>query len=207
MTARQKGFTLIEVLISVGILLILFTTLYVTFDATHKASERVEAEADHFRLARFGFDRLIRDISMIYQAEKAAPTVAPNVAFEGVDRVRRVAEGDFPDDSLRFTTLSHGRTTKDAPESDKSDIRYYLQDARLIREATLANGRVVQDELGEPVWGLNFRYLNADGVWVDEWDTTRFPASVEVEMTFKTSEGKVRRLGTRTEIQPVEGGL
>lgn len=208
MTIRKtEGFTLIEVLISISILFILFATLYGTFDATYQAAERVEAEAESFRLARSGFYHLMRDVSMIYRPEAPVGQPVTNRTFEGTDHVRRIGDANFSDDGLRFTTLSHSRRRPDAPESDKSEVHYYLQDERLIREETLSNGRTIQEELGEPVWGFNVRYLNANGEWVDGWDTTQFPASVEVEMAFKSGAGRVRKLSTRMEIKPIEGGF
>ncbi|MDC4222918.1 MAG: hypothetical protein MPW15_01385 [Candidatus Manganitrophus sp.] len=41
-----------------------------------------------------------------------------------------------------------------------------------MHEAALANERVIRNEIGEEVLGINFRYLNrTDKNWVDRWDS------------------------------------
>ncbi len=206
MTSHQdNGFTLLEVLVSISILLLLFVILYGTFDATYKAAERVEAEAKGFRLARSAFYHLMRDTSMAYQDKAPVGQPEARASFEGMDGIRRIEGADFPHDAIRFATLSHRATTQDAPESDRSDVRYYLQDERLIREETLSTGRTIQDELGEGVRGLNFRYMDKDAEWVDKWDAAEAPSHLEAELIFEPGGGAAHRLSTRMEIRPASG--
>lgn len=202
-----------EVLIAVSILAVLFTLVYGTLDATYRTSERMEAEADDYRLARLGFYRLALDLSMVHQPPAvpqpagggAAPPVAPPSLFLGQDRVRSKEGEEFPNDMIQFVSVSHGRTTRDAPESDAVTISYYLQDDVLIREATLSNGKVTQAEIGEHLKGINFRYLRpTDRQWVERWDSKENknlpPPAVEVELVLKKSGRETRRLKTSVEI-------
>ncbi len=197
------GFTLIEMMISMAILSVLFLLVYGTFSATFKASEHMESEADDYRLARLGIYHLAKDLSMFHVGDPVVSTgsEASPLIFIGEDRIRLAEGGELPNDLLQFTSVSHGRTMRDAPESDQVTVSYYLQEKRLIQEAILSNGRVVTQEIGEPLNGLNFRYLDPDGrTWIDEWDAlekkNRPPLAIEVEFYLKKEKGEVRRFKT-----------
>jgi general secretion pathway protein J len=195
----SSGFTLLEILISLAILAVLFTLVYGSFNTTYRVSEQLEEEADSYRLARLGFYHLARDLSMIYQTKPPAgqstiqsppgTAVTKSFLFLGEDRTRTVEGTDYPDDSIRFSAVSHGRTLRDAPESDWAIISYGLEEGLLIHEAALANERVIRNEIGEKVLGVNFRYLNrTDKNWVDRWDSEinkELPLAVEIELILK----------------------
>jgi len=200
----SQGFTLIEIMISLAILSVLFIMVYGTFSAVFQASEQMESEADDFRLARLGFYHLAKDLSMFHIVR--TPVVSPGeekrpLIFVGEDRIRLEEGDELPNDLLQFTSVSHGRTMRDAPESDQVTLSYYLQERRLVQEAILSNGKVIVQEIGEPVDGLNFRYLDPEGPeWVDEWDAqekkNRPPLAIEVEFYLKKEQGEPRRFKT-----------
>lgn len=207
--APSDGFTLVELMISLAILSLIFILIYGTFSATYRASEQMEEEADLYRLARLGFYHLARDLSMIHKAESSAAPGAP--LFAGEDRSRSEGGEEFPNDAVRFATVSHGRTMRDAPESDAAVISYYLREEALIHEAALSNGKVVENEIGEHLRGLNFRYLHPTSrLWLDRWDPEEHrnqpPLAVEVELILQGSGPEARRFKTWVEI-PSAGRL
>ncbi len=209
------GFTLLEILVSLAILAVLFTLVYGSFNATYRVSEQLEEQADSYRLARLGFYHLAKDLSMIYQTkpipgQPASPQLPPGSAvtksflFLGEDRTRTIDGTDYPDDSIRFTAVSHGRTLRDAPESDWALISYGLEEEFLMHEAALANERVIRNEIGEEVLGINFRYLNrTDKNWVDRWDsetTKELPLAVEIELILRGRGKEGHRFKTTVDL-------
>lgn len=212
--SSKRGFTLIEIMIALAILSVLGALLYGTFNATYQIAEQMEKESGLDRTARLGFYHMAQDLSMAHQTPRAQPivtggaappTLIPSLIFKGQDGIRTVEGSDFPNDSIQFTAVSHGRTSKDSPESDRVLISYSLQDDLLIYEAQLSNGRVAHEELGEGLRGLNLRYLDPSGsVWVDQWDAetkgNRAPLAVEIELIFKNSRDKTRNFKTWVEL-------
>ncbi len=181
--AARRGFTLLEVLVAMGIFSLLVALLYGTFAATFDSAQRSETVAEEYRVIRWNMRHLLRDLTMFY------PVVLPpsTSAFEGIDRSRWRAAGSYPDDTLRFTSLSHRRIKADAPESDQGEVTYFLKEETLVREVRPAGGGRRVDEISDRVWGLNFRYLS-DGAWREEWtDAQTFPEAVEVDLTLRGS--------------------
>jgi len=182
---HSDGFTLMEVLVAVGIFSLLVTLLYGTFGATFDSAQRSEAVAEEYRVVRWSMRHLLNDLSMFYPVSLRPATSA----FEGTDRSRWRAAGSYPDDQIRFTSLSHRRARADAPESDQGEVTYFLRQETLVREVRLAGGGQRTDEISDAVWGLNFRYLS-DGAWREEWpgNGQTFPEAVEVDLTLRDSE-------------------
>ena len=183
--ATQRGFTLLEVLVAIGIFSLLVGLLYGTFAATFESARRAEAVAEEYRVVRWSMRHLLNDLSMFYPLS-LPPATSP---FEGTDRSRWRAEGSYPDDLLRFTSLSHRRAMADAPESDQGEVTYVLREETLVREIRLAGGGQRTDEISDRIWGLNFRYLT-EGEWREEWpgNGQTFPDAVEVDLTLRDPE-------------------
>ena len=200
---RPAGFTLLEVVISVGILAVILTIVYNTFNSSMKAFTAMENQGDAYAQARIVLTRMSEEIASIY----FATSEKSNTGLLGEDR----DEYDLPADSLHFTTLSHIRWVKDSKESELSEIGYYLETDRemetsfLFRredwdvDGTLEEGGITL-ELAEGIDGLNFRYH--DGAeWVEDWDSKArngLPNSIEV--TLLMSDVRLERIEFRIEI-------
>jgi len=187
------GFTLLEVVISVGILAVILTIVYNTFNSSMKAFTAMENQGDAYAQARIVLNRMEEEIASIYfsTSEKS------NTGLLGEDR----DEYDLPADSLHFTSLSHIRWVKDSKESELCEIGYYLEKDEetgflFRREDWNVDGTIEEGgrplELAEGVDGLNFRYYDGEE-WVDEWDSRikkGLPKAIEVVLIMRDPRRK-----------------
>jgi general secretion pathway protein J len=182
--STAAGFTLLEVVVSIGILVVILTIIYGTFNSSMKAFTAMENRGDAYGQARLVLNRMSEEIGSLYRSDEN-----PNTGLLGEDR----EEHDLPFDSLHFTSFSHVRWVRDSKESELCEIGYYLETDREMEKSflfrredwnvdgTLEEGGIAL-ELAEGIDGLNFRYH--DGAeWVEDWDSKArngLPKAIEV---------------------------
>ncbi len=120
-TPTPRGFTLVEVMIAVGITAILGVMVLGAFQRAYAARELVEGQDERFASARVALSRMARELSEAYLSDhydrkryREPPTV-----FRGKDGGDR--------DDLLFTTMSHARLARDVKESDQSVVEYTVE--------------------------------------------------------------------------------
>ncbi|MEM9191096.1 MAG: type II secretion system protein GspJ [Myxococcota bacterium] len=193
----HEGMSLVEVLVAVTVLAMIGTLLVAGFVQTAKNKKRIEEEADYHHVINAAVERMQREISMAFVSIHQNPSqalVVQRTAFIGTDR------SDM--DRLNFTSFSHQRLYRDAPESDQNEISYFIArdpetnlDALVRREQRRINddpehGGRVQIMVPE-VRGLDFEYLDPQTwEWQRTWDTTqvtaqpnRLPVQVQITLT------------------------
>ena len=103
MKRRQAGLTLIEVMVSIGILSSITVLLWSTSQGTFRTKKAVESKMARYRVARLAMDRMLRDVQMAYLSDNnvVGTEQTPRTYFDGVNR---------PDiDELRFSYFGHQR--------------------------------------------------------------------------------------------------
>lgn len=211
---RSRGFTLMELMISIGILAIIAGLVYGSFSPIWQAREEVEIQADRYHAIRLAMERMRKDISMAFLSNR--------YDFKNYRErpTHFVGEHAGNRDTLRFTTLSHGRLYVDARESDQAVVEYRVDNDPLDRSSQALIRRVkpvIDDDperggaemvLVSGVTGLNFEYWDVEKEeWVTEWDTTdqawanRLPYRVKITLTAEGDDGKPRTYVTQAMVQ------
>jgi general secretion pathway protein J len=198
-----SGFTLLEILIAIGILAVVATLVYASFDATIKVIDGVDHEANIYRDARLILTKLSEDLSMAY-----VPKGLQEATFVGQDGQVE----DRAQDSLEFTALSHIRVVPDQPTSDLNLIEYTLEADSEGKDWTLVRGENAnlysffreggQYAIGEGIRGFNLRYFDGK-TWADSWDSTiqkGLPWVVEIEIQFQEPRGGQRSFKSWVEL-------
>ena len=196
--ARQTGFTLLEILIAIVIMVVMSVLAYRTV-----AEARAEVEMSESHL-----DRLAEVQKAIYLMVTDFRTAAPRPVREMLgDGYRASLLRDL--NSVNLVELSHGGWPNGAgsPRGTVQRGLYRLEDRTLIREhwnvtdATLANPPVKR-ELLKNVESVELRYLNNGREWVAEWPPIGSasdlgfrmrPLAVEIVITL-SDYGKLRRV-------------
>lgn len=194
---NRRGFTLLEVMVSVGLLGVIMTLLWGTTSQSLRAKDRIEARDAVFHSADVALRKMSDDLMAAFlsrggasPAAAAAPggaapaptpapastTPAPKTFFIGEDR------GD--QDGLRFSALSHLRLVKQAKESDQAKVAYEVVANQDIpgtydvvrREEVWLNASTEVEGRGyaliEGVARFNLEYYDdRRGDWVKEWST------------------------------------
>ncbi len=208
-TPRSTGFTLIEVLLAIAILVVILSVVYGSFSTAGRNVEQAETARDETDLARTLLSKLTDDLASAYfnpNVNLVNSNTKANVnltilygkkaeAGEGEDKVRH--------DSLSLTTLTNERRP-DSKETELLEVGYFFKEKpdgsgyslyrREKRELSadvppLEGG--VEYEITDRVEGLRLRYYNGTK-WVDEWDSRTLgglPKTVELALTLDT--GKV----------------
>ncbi len=201
---NSKGFTLIEILLAVGILGIIFSMVYWTFDKTYDVIEGLQMETDRFRSVRLSLNKMSEEISSVYWREGYKDSL-----FISED----IEENGHPRDSLRFMSASNYGSSAGGNESDMNIISYYLEkeekgETYKLMHSEIRNIFSAKDEdreayeLGESLIGLNFRYFNGTD-WVDSWNSDEFkavPLIVEIKIIIKDAGGADKSFTTLKEI-------
>jgi general secretion pathway protein J len=185
---KQRGLTLVELLVAVALLALLTLMAYRGLDSMTRANDRSVAESERWRatallLERFGVDvlqparRPVRD-----QAGALLP------AWWG----RAITEPQGVDAQFEFSR-------KSPPGRDELRLGYRLRGGnvelliwRMLDRAPASAAEMYP--LLENVRVLQFRHLDARGVWQDHWpvnDAEPLPRAVSIELTL--AEGPTLR--------------
>lgn len=219
----QAGFTLVEVLLAVGIVVTITTLLWASFTSTLRIKRNTEEMQDRYHTIYLALDRMARDLNLAYLSQNELPSV--------IDRRTYFVYQPGMQTRLDFSSLGHQHLYRDAREGDTAIVSYYLapdpEDRRRTHLWRRESRRLVslpelQRTSGEAfvvcpdVIGLRATFFDArQNDWRDEWNTTtadgqpnRLPSRVHLELTVKDDLGVSVTFGTDAKIhmdEPVDG--
>jgi general secretion pathway protein J len=210
---KNRGFTLVEVMIAAAILALIMGIVYGSFSGSLKTMEISKEDGEAYRKARIILNRMAQEISCAsLPSEQSRADIA--YAFIGEDR----EEDGSPQDSLHF--ISTAVPLKE-PMKGLKEVGYYVtsdtqtgEHTLIVREDTTPDDRSDQGGkryvLGSNVWGLDLKYYDEEGREWERWDSTsplfenRLPKMVKVSLVLKDERSEAISLTTRTYI-PLEG--
>ena len=168
-STSDRGFTLMEILVAVGILSMVSAMVYGSISVTLRSQRLVMKTQEVYHAGRVALTRMGRDLSCAFLSKH-------------VGVMERVTETTFKgsDDDLVFTYLCHTRVFPTRPESDQGVVSYFLKSGSgkgkvLVRkEKPWIDDRPDRegDELvlAEGVKDLEIEYWDADAEdWTDSW--------------------------------------
>jgi general secretion pathway protein J len=202
---RARGFTLIEVMVSVSILAIITVLTWASFKQTFATKSAIEAQAGRYRTVRLALERMAHELSMVYVSQDE-DTSQPE------RRTRLVGKHHNDIDDVMFSYFGHQRLYQDANEADTALVAYYAardrDDSRktnlMRRETRRLSYYKIDEQPGEAdivcddVIKLKLDYYDhRDKVWRDEWVTTaldgqpdRLPSKIRITLTVHDERGK-----------------
>ena len=219
---RSRGFTLIEMLISIAILGFVMIAVYQSFDQGFRSYRTVVDNRELYETARLVMDRFQDDLSsaiLFPDSDQLVFLGEDEDSFEG-----------WPSDSLVFGTVNHLRLDPRLPESDQAEVHYWVAEDRSTGERHLLRREdPYPDEdherggftllLAEDVRGLELRYY--DGTeWHEQWDARHegevaassrglrdpeahyalLPKAVQVELVLHDSSDREHRFRSITRL-------
>jgi len=180
MRRPQSGLTLIELIVAVALLALLTVMAYRGLDSMTRANDRTLAESERWRAMTLLLERFGADVSQPARRPVRGPADAPLPAWWG----RAMSEPNGADAQLEFSR-------KSPPGRDESRLGYRLRggNVELLVWGVLDRAPASPAEvypLLEQVSALQFRHLDAQGVWQEQWpvkDTEPLPRAVLIELT------------------------
>jgi len=220
---RQAGFTLIEVLLAVGIVVTITTLLWGAFSSTLRIKRNTEEMQDRYHSIHLALERMARDINLAYLSQNYLPSV--------IDRTTYFVYQPGMESRLEFSYMGHQHLYRDSREGDTAIVSYYLapdpddrrrihlwrrESRRLVSLPELAKSSGEAFVLCPDVSSFRASFFDArQNEWRDEWNTTsadgqpnRLPARVRVEVLVKDDRGLNLTVTTDAKIrmdEPVDG--
>ena len=210
---RARGFTLVEIMIAVGITAIMGVMVMGAFQRAYAAKDLTEGEEERYGSARVALTRMARELSQAFLSDHydRKRYRDPPTTFRGKD------QGDR--DDLLFTTMTHQRLVRDAKESDQAVVEYSVESdpdhageqVLLRREKPRIDD---QPERGgtkavvcEHVTSFDVQYWDwKKQEWAREWVTNSaergnlLPTRVRVRLGVKMPDGKERVFETQARV-------
>lgn len=198
--AHARGMTLLEILVSLGIMSMIALLIYGAFDSLSRGRRGEALRADRARQGRDAVERITRELQSAFLSLHTPTNQALVTRTTGL-----YGQSSARFDRVDFTSFAHRRIVQGARESDQTEIGYFVVpdpevDGKmdLVRRAQapidydFKKGGVV-NVLAEDVEKFDVRYLDPmTGQWLDTWDSTqmmmqfnRLPLEVRVELELK----------------------
>lgn len=167
--APSTGFTLMEVLVAVGLLAMLGLILSTATASLMGAIHDTRRTQEDYHTARVALGRIERELSMAYVSKHQGENRATKTVFLG--------KGN----SLTFTYMGHRRMVRNARESDEGIVEYKLEkDSRTGENLLVRREKVIIDDapskggqrlvLARGVKKLKFEYWDMDKEsWEGDW--------------------------------------
>ena len=114
---QSRGFTLVEILIAIFILVLVMATVYVSYSGILKTAHQMEEERDIYKMARASMDRMIKDLSSL---QSSAGT------FDLRAEKKTLSSREFH--SIYFWSASHLVFSDIDEEGRPASIGYYVRE-------------------------------------------------------------------------------
>lgn len=197
---RARGMTLLEVMVSLGVMAMISLLIYGAFDSMSRGRRGEALRADRARQGRDAVERIVRELQGAFVSMHQPINQALVTRTTGF-----IAQNGSQYDRVDFTSFAHRRVVQDAKESDQAAIGYFVvRDPEVDGKMDLVRreqapigldfkrGGVV-NVLAEDVERFDLRYLDPlTGQWLDTWDSTqamaqhnRLPLEVHIELELK----------------------
>ncbi|HEY5683584.1 MAG TPA: type II secretion system minor pseudopilin GspJ [Sulfuricaulis sp.] len=194
---REKGFTLLELLVAIGIFALISAIAYGSLIRLMNDRARLEAEHNFWRSLSLTFTRLEDDFSQARERSIRDVIGFAQPAFRGQPTdIRAIAPPSV--ELTRGGVLSFGDTTR----PDLQRVGYRLVDGTLMRLTwpVLDLGpqtAPVETPILKNVEEFHVRFFAPAGVWIDVWPAEGIseilPRGVEVRLIL-TGQGEFTRL-------------
>lgn len=222
---RSRGFTLLEVMVSVGILGMIMVLVWSSTSQSLRSKDRIEARDFVFHSGQVALRKLADEIAVAFLTKTPAPPSplpgAPTAIAPTGFKTFFIGEDGGDRDSLRFTSLSHMRLVRNAKESDQVRIAYEVEPHpeerdffNLVRReqpwldnTTEVRGRAFT--LAEKIKRFDVEYYDErKNDWSKEWDTTkvdwkdRLPMAVRATIVFADPDDDEREIPLMISVMP-----
>lgn len=195
----KKGFTLLEILVTIALFAAIVAMLYPTYIGTLKNMDITESYATIYHMSRIATERISQDLESACipnKGEDLNSDVSKSNIFIGKDSN---INGKNADD-MEFISEKHLSFNGDQT-GGRGLIKYYLKEYEdkdgfiLYRSDNQELGNKSDDDtdglmLCEGVNSINFSYQDENGDTYDNWDSTsdsfkgKLPSMVSVELEF-----------------------
>lgn len=165
-----RGFTLIEIVIAVGVLAMVGAILFTSMTLTMRGRRVAYRLQERFQSARVALSRMTRELEAAYLSRHVNLDKYPKTIFLGKS------------DRVDFTYMGHLRIVEGMKESDQGAVSYYLASdpdipgtkALMRREKVPVDDRPekggVTEKLAENVKSIRFEYWDPiDQDWQRDW--------------------------------------
>ena len=180
----MKGFTLLEVLVSMAILVIIMAALYSAYTTNVEAIQIARQNGEVHQTARIVLERMTKDLqSALIEVSVSSDKIKLGLVGEDREIDGRRA------DRMDFTTVTHLPLTEKGPASDLCEIGYLIEENSedkvlvLLRrddpsvDEDFTKGGSLQ-EMARNVLEFNLTYQDSMGEESDKWNTLEgMPAS------------------------------
>lgn len=211
MKKDRRGFTLLEVLISVTISAVILLSLYSVWTTGMQLSHRHDQTSEKLQEINWTFDQIEKDIGRItdydysgsYKDQKSFAATSDTMVFimttpEGLKAVRYALE-EVKDDARHEVKI--GKTTKkniNTVFNSKADKETKMVFSRIQKDFVdyLSTGfedkdprEILLEELGPQNVSFSFASLTPGGkvpTWKTEWAQAEWPLSIRVELNLKS---------------------
>ena len=214
---RPGGFTLFEVLITLGILGIVLSLLYLTFHQSMAAMAEVDARAEVIRQGRLILERMAGDMRGTFLI---IPKEGPQVYRTGLVG-RSTSEGNDLLDRMDFTARQPSFAFPVEGGWGFSELGYFLDRSPGRKGLTLfrrqddgMDGNLLQGgrsvAVCDRVRSLGFSYYDRQGRKGKEWNSLEgerrnlLPSRVEIQLKMEDTRGRVHEFRTQVYL-PMSG--
>jgi prepilin-type N-terminal cleavage/methylation domain-containing protein len=217
---HDAGFTLLEVMIAMGIMATIFVLLFTTYSAAVERAARARELSQIYHEARVVLELMATDLRTAYikdstdQAQQALQQAKTKpYVFVG----ENLMEGSAASDKLSFSTFLP-ISRPESPDIEVCRVTYGLepvadrpQERLLLRRVNCSLDPEITDReqlfpLTKLARGLVFKYYDERGTEYDEWDSRqpqdgkRLPARVKILLLLVDHQEHVRPFETSTEL-------
>lgn len=210
---KRNGFTLFEVLVTLAILAVVFSILYMTFHQSMRVMAETEERAEVFHQGRLILERMARDMTGIFISLQNPPV--PSFRYGVVGRSTR--EGKNFRDRLDFTALAAPYFSPGEGRRELREVGYFLDHhpggkglTLFRRQDPALDGDLLQGGLSmaicDGVRSLSFSYFDGQRREVKEWNSlegaqkNKIPIRIGILLTIDDSQGRAHEFRTQVYI-------
>ena len=217
-----RGFTLLEVMVSVAILAMVSVLIYGAFDGLSRGKKSLGRVNDRYHQGRATISRMSMELSSAFLSTHQPLTE---------QQIRRLTifsgSRGSPAARIDFTSFSHRRLVRDSHESDQNEISYFgSPDPTVSGKIDLARREspVIDVEpkrggevnvLAEDIDSFEVKYLDATtDMWIETWDSSqatgqlgRLPFQIKLTLVLKGGAGGRPVTFTTKVAMPMQAAL